>query len=631
MCAIAAIFSYSTDAPPVDHEELLRIREAMRLRGPDGAGEWHSANRRVGLAHRRLSIIDLSGNGAQPMLGQDGLSVIAFNGEIYDYRELRAGLEQKGYLFRSQSDTEVLLHLYDQMGPGMVEKLCGMYAFVIWDQKRNGIFLARDPFGIKPLYYSDNGKTFRAASQVKALLAGGAITTTMEPAGHVGFFLWGSVPEPYSLYKEIRSVPAGTTLWLDAQGNKQWNSFCQIPKILAAAERAPGDVSAVAESLETAMTETVRRHLVADVPVGIFLSSGLDSTTLAALAAQEAGQIRTVTLGFEEFRGTSSDETPLAEMMARQLNAVHQTIWVTRSDFRNQLEDIFTSMDQPSIDGINSYFVSLAASRASLKVALSGLGGDELFGGYPSFKEIPRLVGVLEGVRSLRSLGPAFRVLANPVLKRTGSPKYSGLLEYGTDYGGAYLLRRGLFMPWELADFLNPELVREGLMELRLAERLTETLAGLTSSRLKISSLEICWYMRNQLLRDCDWASMAHSLEIRLPLVDIRLLKAIAPKMGNRSPPGKNEMACTPLQKLPEAILLRPKTGFGIPVRDWFGQLQPAGPRERGLRGWSKSVYSRFAGIGGDQLKGHESALKRINHRKGVPIERKCPGVSFHS
>src|SRR5256885_7229258 len=183
MCAIAAIFAYGPDAPVVNPEELLKIRDAMKRRGPDGAGEWYSPNGRVGLAHRRLSIIDLSASGVQPMADEQRSLVVTFNGEIYNCRELRARLKQKGYVFRSQSDTEVLLHLYRDMGESMVDELRGMYAFAIWDQRRSGLFLARDPFGIKPLYYADDGQTFRAASQVKALRAGGAIGSTIEPAG----------------------------------------------------------------------------------------------------------------------------------------------------------------------------------------------------------------------------------------------------------------------------------------------------------------------------------------------------------------------------------------------------------------------------------------------------------------
>jgi asparagine synthase (glutamine-hydrolysing) len=216
MCGIAGIFAYRESAPPVDREELLRIREAMIARGPDGAGLWISPDRRIGLAHRRLSIIDLTDTGAQPMATADGRLRITFNGEIYNNRELKQELEAKGYRFHSNSDTEVLLHLYADRGVDMLHALRGMYAFALWDEQKQGVFLARDPFGIKPLYYADDGRTFRFASQVKALLRGGAIAATPEPAGQVGFFLWGSVPEPFTLHKEVRSLPAGTRLWVGA-------------------------------------------------------------------------------------------------------------------------------------------------------------------------------------------------------------------------------------------------------------------------------------------------------------------------------------------------------------------------------------------------------------------------------
>src|ERR1035437_5007447 len=324
MCGIAAIFNYRT-GESIDRAELLRVRDAMSLRGPDGCGDWISPDGRIGLGHRRLSIIDLSESGIQPMKSADGRLVIVFNGEIYNYRDLRSQLELKGYCFESTSDTEVLLHLYDAEGESMVSKLRGMYAFAIWDERKKGLFLARDPFGIKPLYLADDGKSLRVASQVKALLAGGRVDTSPEPAGHVGFFLWGHVPSPYPLYRGIRGFPAGTTLWLDASGKRQERAFCSIPQILAEAERT-GDrgrrtddggrktphpdplPGAERERLHSALRDTVKHHLIADVPVGVFLSSGLDSTTVAALAAEQGGTLRTVTLGFEEFRGTSNDE-----------------------------------------------------------------------------------------------------------------------------------------------------------------------------------------------------------------------------------------------------------------------------------------------------------------------------------
>src|SRR5437867_13442400 len=214
MCGIAAIFSYLS-GPPVLESELLALRDRMTSRGPDGAGLWISEDTRIGLAHRRLAILDLSPTGAQPMFDETGTFGISFNGEIYNYRELRAQLETKDFRFKSGTDTEVLLHLYADQGMDMLDSLRGMYAFVIWDGLKKGLFLARDPYGIKPLYYADDGKTFRAASQVKALLAGEGVDTAPNPAGHAGFFLWGHVPDPHTLYRGIRAVPAGSFVWVE--------------------------------------------------------------------------------------------------------------------------------------------------------------------------------------------------------------------------------------------------------------------------------------------------------------------------------------------------------------------------------------------------------------------------------
>src|SRR6058998_3521040 len=330
MCGIAAIFSYR-GGPPVAEPELLAIRDRMASRGPDGAGIWISEDRLIGLAHRRLSIIDLSPGGAQPMFDDTGTCGITFNGEIYNYRELRAELVKKGFRFRSTSDTEVLLQLYADRGMAMLDSLRGMYAFAIWDGRKKGLFLARDPYGIKPLYYADDGKTFRVASQVKALVAGGNIDTTPNPAGHAGFFLWGHVPDPHTMYKGIRAVPAGSFLWLEQGQTVREVSFCSIPSIFAeTAQKSVARNGTRKSTLSEALRDTVRHHLIADVPVGVFLSSGLDSTTLAALATEEGGSLQTVTLGFEEFKGTPNDETPLAEQVARSCGTKHQTIWVTR-------------------------------------------------------------------------------------------------------------------------------------------------------------------------------------------------------------------------------------------------------------------------------------------------------------
>jgi asparagine synthase (glutamine-hydrolysing) len=237
MCGIAAIFAYHSAAAAVDEAELRAMRDCMAARGPDGAGEWFGPQHRIGLGHRRLSIIDLSVTGTQPMLSADGTLAIVFNGEIYNYRELRSDLERQGKTFRSHSDTEVLLHLYAESGDRMVEKLRGMYAFAIWDERKHGLFLARDPYGIKPLYVADDGKTLRIASQVKALLAGGKIERSPDAAGHVGFFLWGHVPEAHTLFKAIRPLGAGTTLWINLNGERKEHRFCSVTEIFAQAER----------------------------------------------------------------------------------------------------------------------------------------------------------------------------------------------------------------------------------------------------------------------------------------------------------------------------------------------------------------------------------------------------------
>ncbi|MFW5973317.1 MAG: asparagine synthase (glutamine-hydrolyzing) [Bacteroidota bacterium] len=590
MCGIAAIYSYR--GRPVDDAELHASRDQMRSRGPDGEGLWLSDDRQVALGHRRLSIIDLSPAGSQPMHSSDGRYVIVFNGEIYNYRELRHDLERRGAHFRSTSDTEVLLELFARHGADMLRRLRGMFAFAIWDTIDQSLFLARDPYGIKPLYYADDGHTIRAASQVKAILAGGGVATTPDPAGHASFFLWGHIVEPHTLYREIRTLPAGSHLMANRHGISGPVPYASVSETMVEAERHPYAVNGSARDyLREALLETVRYHLVADVEVGMFLSSGLDSTTLAALATEEGGSLRTLTLGFEEFRGTGNDEVPLAEAVARHYGTDHRTIWISRAEFHAELENVLANMDQPSTDGVNSYFVSRAARQAGLKVAISGLGGDELFGGYPSFNEIPRFA---RWTPSLGRAGRMLRTAAAPVAKRLTSPKYAGIFEYGGSYEGGYLLRRGFFMPWELPDVLDPDLAREGWAELQPLLHLRETQAELKQPHLRVAALESAWYMRNQLLRDTDWASMAHSLEVRVPLVDWKLLRDVAPLQAAGAAIDKQMMASTPARPLPEAVTKRPKSGFFVPVRDWMLEGSDMSPADRGLRGWAKYVYERF-------------------------------------
>ena len=583
MCGIAAIFSFQADAPRIDTGELEAIRDHMVPRGPDGKGAWIANDSRIGLAHRRLAIIDLSDGAAQPMEIEDGRYRITLNGEIYNYRALRDELIAKGLQFRTQSDTEVVLQLYAMYGEKAVLRLRGMFAFAIWDEAKRGLFVARGPMGIKPLYYTNDGSTFRLASQVKALMAGGHVETDPDPAGHVGFFLFGHVPEPHTLYRDIRALPAGHTLWVDEKGMQDPKSYFDVSGILADTANGTPD-----KSLREALLESVRHHLVADVPVGVFLSSGLDSATITALAAETHGAgLNTITLAFAEFAGTSTDEAPLAEEVARTCNTNHQTVVVARNDFLAARQHILAAMDQPSIDGVNTYFVAKAAAEAGLKVALSGLGGDELFGGYNTFRQVPKLVGALGGIPGMGALGKAFRIVAAPVARRFTSPKFAGLLEYGTRYGDAYLLRRGLYAPWELPSVLDPDFAAQGWQSLEARLRLEDAHSGISGPRKKIAALEMCFYMRNQLLRDADWAGMAHSLEIRTPLVDATLLRTLAQCAFTKA-----DMATTPATPLPSVVVNKPKTGFSIPVQDWL--MEGTSAPSRGYRGWAGEVYGAF-------------------------------------
>jgi asparagine synthase (glutamine-hydrolysing) len=616
MCGVVAAFAYAGSAPGIDREELRKVRDHMAARGPDGAGEWFSADGRVGLGHRRLAIIDLSERGAQPMASHDGQLVITFNGEIYNYKQLRAKLQASGRVFATDSDTEVLLQLYEEHGTGMLALLRGMFAFALWDGRKRAMLLARDAFGIKPLYYSDDGRTARAASQVKALLCAD-VDARMEPAGHAGFLLWGSVPAPWTLYRGIRVVPAGHFMWIDEGGKQESRPFCDVARIVAEASREParGSRGEALEALSHSLRATVDAHLVSDVPVGVFLSGGLDSAMLSAMARERSDSLRSLTLAFAEYAGTPQDESPHARAVALQLGTQHEALSVRQRDFAGCKHQLLVDMDQPSIDGVNTWFVARAAASTGLKVALSGLGGDELFASYPSFLQIPQLVQRAAPFSRAAGLGLFVRRLSEPLVRRFTSPKYAGLLEYGGSFGGAYLLRRGLHMPWELPRLMDPDMARAGWDRLQTTLRLADTCAqvvGAGRDRLAVSALEISWYMRHQLLVDADWAGMAHSLEIRVPFVDIDLLRESMPWFAAHPDLTKREVASRAAPQLPASLLGRPKTGFSIPVQDW---LNGGLPRARGLRPWSLQVRDA-----------HVQAVAGREKRRRVLVSTLAPG-----
>lgn len=591
MCGLNGVFAYHPAASAPAEAELVATRDHMHRRGPDGSGAWWSEGRRCGFGHRRLAIIDLSDAGLQPMVSADGAFAIVFNGEIYNYRALRAELEAQGARFRSHSDTEVLLELYARRGASMTESLRGMYAFAIWDARREGLFLARDPYGIKPLYTADDGWTFRFASQVKALVAGGKVSRDPEPAGIVGFHLFGSVPEPFTLYREVRALPAGHSQWIDRTGPREPVAHASIAAEIARGAAHPAPAAELDARVREAALDSVRAHLVADVEVSLFLSAGVDSGALLGLM-RDAGQqkVQAITLAFEEFKGTAEDETPLAAEIAARYGAEHRVRYVSEAEFRADLPAILEAMDQPSIDGINTWFVAKATHEAGLKVALSGLGGDELLAGYPSFTDIPRWVGWMRAPGAVPGLGAVARRLATPLARR--SPKAAGMAEYGGSYPGAYLLRRGLWLPFELDGVLDRDTVREGLRRLNPLARLSASMTPDPHTGVgRVAALEAGNYMKNQLLRDADWAGMAHSLEIRTPLVDFQLLRALAPSIpGLSRAAGKRALAAAPSTPLPDAITNRAKTGFGVPTGHWLTGAATA--KGAASRLWARRVYA---------------------------------------
>src|SRR5260221_5690404 len=469
MCGINAIYGYRESAPPVDSDELIASRECMHARGPDAGDAWLSEDGRVGFGHRRLAIIDLSPGGAQPM--RRGDLAIVFNGEIYNYQELRAGLIARGRVLTSHSDTEVVLHLYAEKQEAMLNDLRGMFAFTLWDAGRRRMLMARDPYGIKPLYYADDGSTLRAASQVRALIAGGRVDNTFDPAGAAGFFLRGTVPEPFTMYRGIRALPAGSYSYVDASGMSEPRRYFSIASTLrdAVESRACFTDAQRRELVHEALLESVRYHMVADVPVGAFLSAGIDSSAVVAFARESgASDLQTMTLRFEEYRGRVNDEAPLATMIARQYGVRHEIRDLTLADFKAELPRIFAAMDQPSVDGLNSYFISKAAHDLGLKVAMSGTGGDELFGGYTSFRDIPRWMPFTTLLSRVPGLGTGVYRLNTALAKRSRhiSPKMGEIVRYGGSWAGAVLPKRGPFPARGLPPVLRGEIPPDGSQRL---------------------------------------------------------------------------------------------------------------------------------------------------------------------
>lgn len=592
MCGLIAALTHAIFPDTAARAAL----DVMRRRGPDGVGEWREEG--VYLGHRRLAILDLDPRAAQPMHSGCGRYVIVFNGEIYNYRALRADLDARGVVFCTTSDTEVLLELFAAEGEAMLPKLHGMFAFVIWDRQARRGFAARDPYGIKPLYVATTAQGVLLASQVKALLATGLVDRTPDAVGRTGFWLMGSVPEPHTGYRDIQAVPAGHCLWIEAERMtppRCWHDLGAAWREADAAEMASLPPGEIQYRVRDALRESVARHLVSDVPVGVFLSGGIDSGVMAGLMVEAgAREVQGVTIAYDEFAGRHEDETPAAAELARHYGITHHVRRVGREEFLADVPRILAAMDQPSLDGVNTWYASKAVAELGLKVVVSGVGGDELFLGYDSFRQLPRLVARWWRLSRLPGAMPLAAWAGTVQARRSSNDRWRHAPVWARTIAGAWWLRRSVHSPVALAGLMEADLLAESLRGFS-AEAWVERMTGPLSAdaTLALAQIESMTYLRNQLLRDSDWASMDHSVELRTPLVDAHLLAQLQPLLPRFAEfPGKTLLAHAPERPLPPPLINRPKTGFAIPVQRW---LREAGLNDGpGWQGWMRQVAGEW-------------------------------------
>jgi len=566
---------------------------AMRHRGPDEEGFLIGEPRAPGLAlgMRRLSIIDLPG-GHQPVWNENHDVAVIFNGELYNYRQLRERLTHCGHRFATQSDTEVLVHAWEEWGEDCLTELRGMFAFALLDlRERHAIspilFLARDPLGIKPLYYTQTTEGFAFASEVRSLLAGDPLLKKLSHDALTSYFLFGSVSEPVTMLEGVFSLPPGHRMLLYVPDRRRtprarpWWDPTQSP-----AARDPKKVrnlASAAHRLRPLLEDAVHSHLVADVPVGLFLSSGLDSSAIAALAGKAHPGIRSFTLTFP---GTPHDEAELSRVVASRCNTEHREVPLDGDAMLSRLDEALSALDQPTMDGINTYFVSWAAREVGLKVALSGLGGDELFAGYSTFVDTPRMASLVRAAYFVpsalrRATAPLIKSLAGQQHSPDAAGKASAAWLHPDRLPSPYFYSRALFPLDQLESLIDPRFRPStinadgvtldptwlGWLERASDEaRKQELIAG-------IAWLEMRTYMASTLLRDTDSVSMARSLEVRVPLLDTPLVEFVCalPDEARRRLDSQKALLTESLRDLlPPEILTQRKRTFTLPWEQWL-------------------------------------------------------------
>lgn len=560
MCGIGGVAGAASEHEVISTLDTMIAHLAHR--GPDDAGQMSIGGQRFigGLCATRLAIRDPGPNGRQPMVSSRSGNVIAFNGEIYNTEELRADLGEQGIALAGHCDTEVVLACYDCWGPECLTRLRGMFALAIWDAPGGRLFMARDRLGIKPLYYRATAAGVMFASEVRVLLAADPRAATLDVEGIASYLLLGAVEEPRTMLAGVRMLPAGHAATWSETGLRTWEYWSLRSAFDNDSEHRPGGDAV--EELHERLEDAVHSHLVSDVPLGVFLSGGIDSSAVVALAASRGQPPRTVSLVFRE-RGFS--EAEYIRTIVSRFRTDHVELVVAGEDALRALPAAFGSMDQPTVDGINSYLVSGAARQSGLTVVLSGLGGDELFGGYSSFRLVPRL----EMARRLtpRVAGRWLALLGRPMAGLGGREKLTRWLAQRDSPASAYELVRELFSPAARDELLAPARREAAATE---AERWLPLPRDRTDA---VSFLELERYTRNVLLRDTDVMSMAQGLEVRVPLLDDRLVSWTAALGGQlkRAGRGPKPLLTAALgELLPPAVVQRRKMGFTLPFAPWL-------------------------------------------------------------
>jgi asparagine synthase (glutamine-hydrolysing) len=609
MCGIAGILKPSRNVSGQSALEMVRpMVAALEHRGPDGKGLATCADPStrgpdVAFGHTRLAIIDLNERAAQPMSADDGSVWLTFNGEIFNYLGLRDDLLARGHHFRTNSDTEVILRGYLEWGEQVVDRLDGMFAFGIWDRRRQVLLLVRDRLGIKPLYLHA-GTTVAFASEVRAILASGVVSRKLDPIALDQYLTYQTVPAPRTLIRDVRLVEPGSITRIDSNGRESgrlyWNLIDWAGRL---GDAAALDASDTREAVRARLDRAARSHMISDVPVGVFLSGGIDSSALVSLLCTAGYTPRTFTVAFP---GHGVDEAPFARAIASTFGTEHQEITLTESEVIAGLEDAVSTADQPTADGVNTYVVSRAVRQAGVKVAISGLGGDEFFGGYPSFRRFEALAPYRRAWQHSprvvrRAVSSAVRSL---VPGTSASEKAVALLETDGSVPQAYPIMRQLFTAPQRRGLLATEVNDEAaasvdpyVTRLQLAESVMPPPTLMAS----LSYAEARTYMHDLLLRDTDQMSMRHGLEVRVPLLDHHLVEYVMGLPDDVKQPGsvpKRLLRESLGQPLPAICTDRPKSGFVLPFDQWMrNSLRAFCDRHLGAEGLAARPEFQRSGV----------------------------------